>query len=165
MDFGVAVHPQDGDQKGQLMGLADERLYQLKHSGREASRVVPPEPRPPDEPRPAAAPVTGSAVPAEPRATPPRVQPPAEQRKWERVSLAGTKAHAVLTDAGQKMAKVIDLSYGGVALHFEKSEDFPSQFNAVLHVPILPPVRVVLRTVQTQVIEGGGMRLGCSFVS
>ena len=61
------------------------------------------------------------------------------------MSLTGTKAHAVLTEGRQKTAKVIDLSYGGVALEFEETEDLPSQFNAVLHVPILPPVRVVLR--------------------
>ena len=44
LDFGVAVHPQDGDQKSALMGLADKRLYELKHSGRAPSRVVPLEP-------------------------------------------------------------------------------------------------------------------------
>ena len=68
------------------------------------------------------------------------------QRKWERVALAKTKAHAILTDAGQKTAKVVDLSYGGVAaLELDQAEDLPAQFNAVLHVPILPPVRVILR--------------------
>jgi len=91
--------------------------------------------------------------------------PPTEQRKWERVSLAGTKAYAVITENGQKTAKVIDLSYGGVALQFENSEDLPNQFNAILHVPILPPVRVVLRTVHTQEIESSRLRVGCSFIS
>jgi hypothetical protein len=87
------------------------------------------------------------------------------------VSLAGTKAHAILTDVGQKKdvgqktAKVIDLSYGGVALLFDKTEELPDQFHAVLHVPILPPVRVILRKVYTVRVEGGGMRAGCSFVS
>jgi hypothetical protein len=88
-----------------------------------------------------------------------------EHRKWERVSLAGTKAHAVLTEGSQKTAKVIDLSYGGVALQFERAEDLPAQFNAVLHVPILPPVRVVLRKVHTVRMDGGRTRVGCSFVS
>src|SRR3984957_6248935 len=32
IDFGVAVYPQDGEQKSDLMGLADKRLYELKHS-------------------------------------------------------------------------------------------------------------------------------------
>jgi hypothetical protein len=81
------------------------------------------------------------------------------------VSLAGTKAHAVLTDLGQKTARVIDLSYGGVALEFEIAEEVPQQFHAVLHVPILPPVRVVLRKAYEQRTEGGRTRIGCSFVS
>jgi diguanylate cyclase (GGDEF)-like protein len=168
LDFGVAVHPPDGDQKGQLMGIADERLYLLKHSGRAASHVIPLEPSPQREQQPAAPPSAdaAAAAPSEARATPPPAWPPSsEHRKWERVSLSGTKAHAVLTEVGQKTAKVIDLSYGGVALLFEKSEELPSQFNAVLHVPILPPVRVVLRTVHTQSLNGSGMRVGCSFAS
>ena len=87
-----------------------------------------------------------------------------EARKWERVSLAGTKAYAILTDVNQKTATVMDLSYGGVALLVEKPEDIPNQFNAVLHVPILPPVRVVLRKTYTQP-AGGRARIGCAFVS
>ena len=84
-------------------------------------------------------------------------------RKWERVSLAGTKAHAILTDVGQKTAKVIDLSYGGVALLFDKTgRNSRINFNAVLHVPILPPVRVILRKVYTLRHRG---RPHCAFVS
>jgi diguanylate cyclase (GGDEF)-like protein len=171
LDFGAAVYPQDGDQKGALLGLADERLYQLKHSSRGPSRVIPLEPLPHRE-----APV---APPAQPTPTPPRVfagpapvaspppkaAPHAEQRKWERVSLRGTKAYAVLSDSGQKSANVIDLSYGGVALQLEKPEDLPQQFSAVLHVPILPPVRVVLRKVYASRLETGRTRIGCAFVS
>jgi diguanylate cyclase (GGDEF)-like protein len=165
LDFGVAVHPPDGDQKGQLMGIADERLYELKHSGRAASRVTPLEPSPRREHQSAATPSAEAAAPTEARATHTAAPPTTEHRKWERVSLGGTKAHAVLTEAVQKSAKVIDLSYGGVALEFDKSEDLPNQFNAVLHVPILPPVRVVLRTVHAQPLESGRMRVGCSFAS
>jgi diguanylate cyclase (GGDEF)-like protein len=184
LDFGVAVHPQDGDQKSALMGLADKRLYELKHSGRAPSRVIPLEPQPARErepqpmrerepaPPPAAAPVSPPPPPprsAAPVAPGPSVVPPpvqyGEHRKWERVSLTGTKAHAALTEGTQKTAKVIDLSYGGVALQFDKAEDLPAQFNAVLHVPILPPVRVVLRKVHTLRIDGGRTRVGCSFVS
>ena len=87
------------------------------------------------------------------------------QRKWERVSLAKTKAHAILTDAGQKTAKVVDLSYGGVALEFDATEDLPAQFNAVLHVPILPPVRVILRKAYVLKFASGPSRIGCSFVA
>jgi diguanylate cyclase (GGDEF)-like protein len=178
LDFGVAVHPQDGDQKSALMGLADKRLYELKHSGRAPSRVVPLEPpvgrEPAPIPHPAPPPSISQTAPpparsaAPPPSAPSIVPPPVqygEHRKWERVSLAGTKAHAVLTEGSQKTAKVIDLSYGGVALQFDKAEDLPNQFNAVLHVPILPPVRVVLRKVHTLRIDGGRTRVGCSFVS
>jgi diguanylate cyclase (GGDEF)-like protein len=174
LDFGVAVHPQDGDQKSTLMGLADKRLYELKHSGRAPSHVIPLEPQPTREretvsapaPAPAPAPPPRSTAPVAPGPTvvPPPVQH-ADHRKWERVSLAGTKAHAILTEGSQKTAKVIDLSYGGVALQFDKPEDLPVQFNAVLHVPILPPVRVVLRKVHTVRMDSGRTRVGCSFVS
>src|SRR6185437_6285583 len=75
----------------------------------------------------------------------PSAEARSEHRKWERVSLAGTKAYALLSEAEQKTAKVIDLSYGGVALQLDKPEDLPNQFSAILHVPILPPVRVMLR--------------------
>jgi hypothetical protein len=81
------------------------------------------------------------------------------------VSLAGTKAHAILSDLGQKTAKVIDLSYGGVALQLDRVDELPDQFNAVLNVPILPPVRVVLRKAYTVRIDAGRTRVGCSFVS
>jgi len=185
LDFGVAVHPQDGDQKSDLLRTADERLYELKRSGH-APRVVPIETHPARESAPAVAPKAPAAVPpavppsaAAPPTQPAAPRPPAppsppeqaappphsEQRKWERVSLGGTKAHAVLTDVGQKTAKVIDLSYGGVALLFEKEEDLPAQFHAVLHVPILPPVRVILRKSYVLSADDGRMRVGCSFVS
>jgi diguanylate cyclase (GGDEF)-like protein len=173
VDFGIAVHPQDGDEKSVLMGLADERLYELKLTGRAPSRVIPLEAPPPKE---EAAPNLRERASsgAQPRIVPsPPVAPGAvprstahpEQRKWERVSLAGTKAYAVLSDAGQRNAKVVDLSYGGVALMLDKPEDIPDQFNAVLHVPILPPVRVVLRKAYVMQGEGGRARLGCAFVS
>jgi diguanylate cyclase (GGDEF)-like protein len=177
LDFGVAVHPQDGDQKSALLGLADKKLYELKQAGRTPSRVIPLESHPAArESAPAQAPASSPAAAAtapartapQPPPAPTLVPPPAqrsEQRKWERVSLAGTKAHAVLTEGSQRSAKVIDLSYGGVALQFEKPEDLPSQFNAVLNVPILPPVRVVLRKTYTTRGEGGRTRVGCAFVS
>lgn len=191
LDFGIAVQPQDGEQKSTLMGLADERLYQLKHPERTSSRVIPLESHASRESsvrpsREAAPPEEGRERPA--RETPAQSQQPkppdvfvprppesvatpkppttTEQRKWERVSLAGTKAYALLTDAGQKTATVIDLSYGGVALLFaDKTEEVPDQFNAILHVPILPPVRVILRKTYTQQLDSGRARVGCSFVS
>ncbi|MGA8405818.1 MAG: diguanylate cyclase [Candidatus Acidiferrales bacterium] len=186
LDFGVAVHPQDGDQKSALLSLADQRLYQLKNSSRATPRVIPLETRPsresaatgaqPQREGPASSLAGGQPVaPSAPlRSAPASQQPPAEirppaaqpdGRKWERVSLAGTKAYAILTDINQKTATVMDLSYGGVALLLEKPEEIPNQFNAVLHVPILPPVRVVLRKAYTQPAGSGRSRIGCSFVS
>jgi diguanylate cyclase (GGDEF)-like protein len=192
LDFGVAVHPHDGETKSALMNLADQRLYQLKNAGRAAPQVVPPQtqaahetpasPVPVQREAPAAAapriispPVVMPAAKSETAPAPAPPQAPteaprpaatyAEARKWERVSLAGTKAYAILTDVNQKTAAVLDLSYGGVALLMENPEDVPNQFHAVLHVPILPPVRVVLRKTNTQRIEGGRARVGCSFVS
>jgi diguanylate cyclase (GGDEF)-like protein len=168
LDFGVAVHPGDGDQKSTLLGIADERLYALKHSTRTPPLVVPiatPAPPPrqaapePQKPRPTPPP-PAQPGPSVVRETPQRP----ERRKWERVSLTGTKAHAIVGD-GQKTARVIDLSYGGVALLVDSETDLPDQFNAVLHVPILPPVRVTLRKVSSQRAESGRLRLGCSFVS
>jgi diguanylate cyclase (GGDEF)-like protein len=213
LDFGIAVHPQDGDSKRTLLGLADKRLYELKGAGpdsgatpfsrrgrpletfpprdreepketRETSRESAPRDIPPkdaarEEPASREAPpretpppaerkpfVRSSPPPAFPAAPqPPRAVPPVEHRKFERVSLAGTKAYAVLAEAAQRHAAVVDLSYGGVALLVEKPEDLPAQFNAILHVPILPPVRVVLHKAYTQRVEGGRSRVGCSFVS
>ena len=209
LDFGIAVHPQDGDSKRTLLGLADKRLYELKNIGREAGptpfsrrgrtletfpprgreesretsgesapREIPPKDTAREESAPHEAPprenppaerkpfVRSSPPPAFPAALqPPRSAPPVEHRKFERVSLAGTKAYAVLAEATQRHATVVDLSYGGVALLVEKPEELPAQFNAILHVPILPPVRVVLHKAYTQRVEGGRSRVGCSFVS
>lgn len=173
VDFGIAVHPQDGDEKSSLMGLADERLYELKLAGRSNARVIPLETPETKEPGPAAPREAPSPVP-QPRIVPapapmsgalPHPQARREQRKWERVSLAGTKAYAVLSDSGQKNAKVLDLSYGGVALTLDQPDEIADQFNAVLHVPILPPVRVVLRKAYVMLAEGGRTRVGCTFVS
>jgi diguanylate cyclase (GGDEF)-like protein len=189
LDFGIAVHPHDGETKSALMNLADQRLYQLKNTGRPGARVIPLETQAPREVPPTApaqreAPATPQVV-SPPIVTPPvktEAAPPptpfqkpaepqrptapyAEARKWERVSLAGTKAYAILTDVNQKTAGVLDLSYGGVALLLDNPEDVPNQFHAVLHVPILPPVRVVLRKTNSQQVDGGRARVGCAFVS
>ena len=177
LDFGVAVHPQDGDQKSALLGLADQRLYQLKNVGRAPSREPASAPPPVQREVPATAGQPGAPPPViltplgsvSPPQEPPAAARPSlthpEARKWERVSLAGTKAYAILTDVNQKTATVMDLSYGGVALLLEKAEEVPNQFNAVLHVPILPPVRVVLRKAYTQLAGPGRARIGCAFVS
>lgn len=173
LDFGVAVHPEDGERKNDLLNVADKRLYELKAQGRGSARVIPMESRPLQEAPQAAAPSPPPPQAAAPKSEPqPAKRPQAaapstypDKRKWERVSLAGTKAYAVIAEGGQKTARVIDLSYGGVALMMDKAEDIPQQFSAILHVPILPPVRVMLRRAYAAPLDGGRTRLGCSFVS
>ena len=179
LDYGVAVFPQDGEQKELLVRAADERLYQMKHAnrgGQGAAAVVAPPPVPRAEPAPVPVPhvpIPSPLVPVEAAPPPPTpapspaklVRPESERRKWERVSLATTRAHAMLSEKPEKSARVLDLSYGGVALEVEPQEQLGSSFHAVLHVPILPPVRVSLRRVYVKPVEGGKARVGCSFVS
>jgi diguanylate cyclase (GGDEF)-like protein len=192
LDFGVAVLPNDGEEKEGLLRLADERLYQLKFAGRvNNSRVIPIEapqaresapreaapreatprgatapPAKPAAPGPVAAPPSapGAAPIAAPRAAPKPEPSYAERRKWERVSLVGTRASATLSEP-QKTAMVLDLSYGGVALLVDDTDELPPQFYATLHVPILPPVRVCLKQMYSSKAEGGRLRVGCAFIS
>ncbi len=175
LDFGVSIFPEDGENKESLIRVADERLYELKNANRApaaapaASRVIPmetpggrevaqvqapPLPRTPLSSVAAAAAAAASSLPIG-----------ADRRKWERVSLAGTRAYAVLNEVGEKTARVLDLSYGGVCLQFGAGEEAPQNFNAVLHVPILPPVRVSLTKTYVHSADESGTRIGCAFVS
>lgn len=162
LDYGLAVYPQDGDQKEVLIRVADERLYQLKHSNR-AQPVESPQQTPPagEVPRPAVVAGAGGGT----AVAPAPARSGQERRKWERVSLAGTRAYALLGDSPEKTARVLDLGYGGVALQSDSPDELPASFHAVLHVPILPPVRVSLRRVYVLRGEGKAARVGCSFVS
>lgn len=170
MDYGIAVFPVDGDQKEVLVRIADQRLYEMKHQQRGAAPQSQSQ-RPEQQQAPGA--MKGPFRPAGTPVSPGRVQPPtppttatrSDKRKWERVSLTGTRAHAQLGDDPQKTARVIDLGYGGVALEMGTSEEIGSRFSAVLHVPILPPVRVVLKKLYQVPANGGLSRVGCAFVS
>ena len=195
MDHGVAIFPQDAEQAEQLIRIADERLYRLKQanhskSGNGSSRTEAPSapeapPAPPPQraapaPQPisietkrapdktettiaAAASATSAAISADLSSTPSRVF--AVQRKAERVSMTGTNAYAVLGDQGVRRARVLDLGFGGVAMELDSAEDLPENLLAVLHVPILPPVRVNLKPVWKQLTSHGGFRVGCAFIS
>ena len=193
MDHGVATFPQDGEQADQLIRVADERLYRLKQAnhGRSAnggtrmpSDSAPAEPpstpeRPATPPPPISIesgrtpersepkPEATSSAPQE--ASAPTQPPPPRaytvQRKAERVSMAGTNAYATLGEQGARRARVIDLGFGGVAIELDTQEDLPENILAVLHVPILPPVRVSLKPVWFQRTTQGSLRVGCSFVS
>lgn len=192
MDHGVATFPQDGEQADQLFHVADDRLYRLKHTNHVRSAEVTPRPgpsagvsEPPAKSGSAAQPISiesrrvaeqpeaglaaaasasaagmaGAAAPPEA----PRVY--AVQRRAERVSMTGTNAYAVLGEQGGRRARVLDLGFGGVALELESTEGLPESVLAVLHVPILPPVRVNLKPVWSQKTPQGAYRVGCSFVS
>jgi diguanylate cyclase (GGDEF)-like protein len=245
MDHGIAIFPQDGEQADQLIRVADERLYRLKHAnhrktGNGAARaeaapapaptVAPdpspataappaaaapqpaapsaPAPEPTPGPKPAAAPTSTfasaastpapsasaaperaatpapkppisietkrperqepSPTPAVPTLVPTPAQPPrvyAVPRKAERVSMSGTNAFAMLGEHSTRRARVIDLGFGGVAIEMDAPEELPSNILAILHVPILPPVRVSLKPVWSQRTKQGTFRVGCAFVS
>ncbi|MGC1614520.1 MAG: diguanylate cyclase [Candidatus Acidiferrum sp.] len=200
MDHGVATFPQDGDQADQLIHVADERLYRLKHANHgqpptggsrtelastpasepsvppaserqsSAPRPIPIESkRPPEKSEntiAAAVPATASEISSsQTLAVPPSARVFSVPRKAERVSMSGTNAYAVLGDQGIRRARVLDLGFGGVALELESQEEVPDSILAVLHVPILPPVRVNLRPVWFQRTAQGAYRFGCAFVS
>jgi diguanylate cyclase (GGDEF)-like protein len=86
-------------------------------------------------------------------------------RKAERVSMSGTNAYAVLADQPTQRARVVDLGFGGVALDFPSTESVPETLLAVLHVPILPPVRVSLKRLWTKRLNEDTVRVGCCFIS
>src|SRR5205807_2378494 len=141
-----------------------------------APQAAVPVPEPPVSPAPTAPEVASPASP------PPSVSPlqtsrpsfpvaPEEPqlytvpRKAERVSMTGTNAYAVLGDQPSHRARVVDLGFGGVALDFPSEEGIPDTLLAVLHVPILPPVRVNLKRVWTKQLSENTVRVGCCFVS
>ena len=196
MDHGVAIFPQDAEHADQLIRIADERLYRLKHANHtktgngsprnEAGTTPTPEPPvtpPPERAAPAPQPIsietrrspekTETTIEAAASATSVAISgelTPAShvftvQRKAERVSMTGTNAYAVLGDQGSRRARVLDLGFGGVAIELDSPEDLPENLLAVLHVPILPPVRVNLKPVWKQPTSQGGFRVGCAFVS
>jgi diguanylate cyclase (GGDEF)-like protein len=196
MDHGVSNYPQDADNSEDLIRIADERLYQRKHShhGRtpegapgviEPAAAPQPPVTPPERSAPAPSPISieTKRAPEKPEERVPPTLTPAPEvssrpspitstqrsftipRKAERVSMTGTNAYAVLGDQGTRRARVLDLGFGGVALELDSSEGLPENILAVLHVPILPPVRVNLKPVWSQRTDLGGYRVGCTFVS
>jgi diguanylate cyclase (GGDEF)-like protein len=170
LDYGLAVYPDDGELQEVLIRVADERLYQLKNGTRSGPQVSAPLQAASPSERPAMPePIRKDAAPVAPSAeTPQKVEPKktgAEQRRWERVSLANTHAYALIGEGVERTARVLDLGYGGVALETSSPEEFTEAFHAVLHVPILPPVRVSLHRVYQKPGTSGATRIGCSFVT
>jgi diguanylate cyclase (GGDEF)-like protein len=224
LDHGIATFSADGETAEQLIQVADERLYRLKHANREkqpgetgstpepstapstshpavipiqspekSSQALPVErdnfatptpktqaisnpvqiPRQPQASDSSLAAAVSASAAASPHISAPPVPVPAIeqrpvfaiQRKAERVSMTGTNAYAVLSESSSRRAKVLDLGFGGVALEIESNQGLPENFLAVLHVPILPPVRVNLRPVWSRPTGEGNLRVGCCFVS
>ena len=164
LDFGLAVYPDDGDLQEILTRVADERLYQLKNGARSAPRQQPQQAhtlqfRKRTEALPSA------------RAFPRAAADPGRRRPWSGATAlgagfaGGSRAYALIGEEAERTARVLDLGYGGVALETSRPEVFEEAFHAVLHVPILPPVRVSLRRVYQGQGSTGGSRIGCSFVT
>jgi diguanylate cyclase (GGDEF)-like protein len=165
LDYGLAVYPDDSEQKEILIRVADERLYQLKSTLQSPAPApaVPAEMRPATTAEKPAPPAIRSA--SEAPHTPGEKRPASERRRWERVSLTGTRAYALIGEGVESTARVVDLGYGGLAFETSRPEELEEEFHAVLHVPILPPVRVNLRRVYLGQGSTGGSRVGCSFVT
>jgi diguanylate cyclase (GGDEF)-like protein len=169
-DYGVAVYPQDGQEASELMRVADQRLYQMKGTGRNGGRRVTPAPgapmgvpaAPPEEaPRDAA---QATPAPASTLTPTPRPEGVIERRKAERISLAQTHADAQLAWNAAKV-RILDISSGGLSLETEQGLELKETFPAVLHVPILPAVRVSLRVVYQTALGRGFSRVGCAFLA
>jgi diguanylate cyclase (GGDEF)-like protein len=179
LDYGLSVYPQDGDQTSILMKIADERLYQMKYTNRPqpAPGAAPqiPSRRVTDRPPASAAEPQTAAGGAGEISPPPPQKPPAtasptagksnvERRRWERISLAGKKAFATVSNGGELKLRVLDMSHGGVALEAEGTSNLGDAFHAVLHVPILPATRVRLKKLYTSPGSGPQARVGCQFI-
>lgn len=222
IDHGISTFPSDAEAMDQLVRIADERLYRLKHANHDratsnaesqpqsqstpppsfvvaseasdaagaVSMPAPPVSLPADSPSRVAAPAAPiekprpvqsneSSLAAAVSASSIRIQSAvavaspaiesrpnyAVQRKAERVSMTGTNAYAVLGEAASRRAKVLDLGFGGVALELDTTQLLPENFLAILHVPILPPVRVNLKPVWSRASSEGTLRVGCCFIS
>ncbi len=188
MDHGVANYPQDGDHSDRLIHVADERLYRWKHANKKhpppVAAVHPTFPTEHAVPGPSPISIaadrttqeSATGIPESPaRSVHPfasSISAPVDlpsysvQRKAERVSMVGTNAYAVIGDQGSRRARVLDLGFGGVALEFEQPEELPESILAILHVPILPPVRVYLKPVWTRrTSEGASGWVATSFPS
>jgi len=163
LDFGVSVYPVDGDQRETLVRIADERLYEMKNALR-ASREQPLI-YPPAVTHGTAAAALNEAGSAASESIKNQGFPGIERRKWERVSFSGTRAHAQLPDNFATTAKVLDLGYGGVALEMGAADKLGTTFPAVLRVPILPPLRVNLKTLYQVPGDVGQVRVGCAFIT
>jgi diguanylate cyclase (GGDEF)-like protein len=128
LDYGLAVYPDDGEQQEVLIRVADERLYQLKNELRSSS----PAPADPTRTHPAIGEkndlVRSAASPGQVPPMPGTKTLGAERQRWERVSLANTRAYALIGEGVERTARVIDLGYGGMAFETPHPEELEEAF-------------------------------------
>jgi diguanylate cyclase (GGDEF)-like protein len=167
LDYGLAVYPDDGELQEALIRVADGRLYQLKNETRSTGGT---------SSRPGPGERNQKIANAAPLQNLPSVEPSPEsetkktvdRRRWERFSMANTNAYALVGEYPERKARVLDLGHGGICLEASSADEFGEAFHAVLHVPILPPVRVNLRRIYRAIQSQGDLgatRIGCSFVT
>ncbi len=186
LDYGVASCPIDGEDEGRLFEAVDRSLYANKNlaygqkEARAAAGPTPPEVRPAPLERPPTP--TNLTLPPETAAAHPEgVLPPARAREplqmagaagqhrrparsSERIPFQKTQGLALLhLGCSNKLARVLDLSLGGVGLLVDEGADFPGTFNARLRVPFLPRAEFTLHRVYSLPATGGKRRIGCSF--
>lgn len=154
LDHGAATFPENGQTPAELFEAADRDLYERK---KRAHLGLPQ----------AAEAYAQAAAPPEiaPRAaTPAPAVLSRQQRRYERISLEGCDAYGILQDDfGAKVARVLDLGFGGVSFLLEEPGKIPDVFHARLHVPILPPAEYKVRQVYAQPLGEGLQRVGCCF--
>ena len=150
LDYGVAVYPNDGDQKEVLIRVADERLYEMKRSQRHPTsrrEAVPPRRAPADSSDLSALP-SGPAIPS-PRCAGCQLR---LRDLWGPSGANGNGCRSPergLRAAHQVSRRTRRACWTWVTAAWRSrrsaSESLAENFHAVLHVPILPPVRVSLR--------------------
>ncbi len=93
-----------------------------------------------------------------------RVVSVSDNRQHQRISVVDARAYVVLVEGHVRVARVLDMSYGGLKLQFERETDLPEAFLAELRVPILPQMRVRLRRAYRTLPGDHSMIVGCAFV-
>lgn len=85
-------------------------------------------------------------------------------RNHERLALNGVDAYAILrVNSHSLRGRLIDFGIGGVGMRIPMEAQLPQSFDADLHLQILPPVPVSLRTIYLGPDESEGRRVGCAF--
>jgi diguanylate cyclase (GGDEF)-like protein len=167
LDYGLAVYPDDGELQEALIRVADGRLYQLKNETRSPGGASS-RPGPPERTQKIATAVPLQNLPSVEPSPESETKKTADRRRWERFSMANTNAYALIGEYPERKARVLDLGHGGISLEAASSDQYGEAFHAVLHVPILPPVRVNLRRIYRANLlpaDSGVTRIGCSFLT